>query len=195
MIDFTHTCSDNRFRTEFLQKWFYVLPEVAYENIHAAYIYNCNSWVREYTKYHDRVLVPVKGNRKIVFVDGPNRLNDLIDPEQQKLPGATLSLDEDLKVFTGALKLSHKDTKVSIKVGPTAIQITSSEKCKVLSHSVLLNDVYYASEIEEVCLVDDNQFTLTISNEAGPLSFIHNDCDSIVQAIIHIRNRYKINSI
>ncbi|KAK0170129.1 hypothetical protein PV328_010729 [Microctonus aethiopoides] len=193
VVDFTHTCSDNRFRTEFLQKWFYVLPEVAYNNIHAAYIYNCNNWVREYTKFHDRILAPLKGNRKVIFIDSPARLNDLIDLEQQKLPGATLTLDEDLKVFTSALKLSHKDTKVSVKVGPSAIQITSAEKCKVLSHSVLLNDVYYASEIEEVCLVDDNQFTLTISNEAGPLSFIHNDCDSIVQAIIHIRNRWELS--
>ncbi|XP_014223009.1 neurofibromin isoform X2 [Trichogramma pretiosum] len=193
VIDFTHTCSENRFRAEFLQKWFYVLPEFAYENVNTVYIYNCNNWVREYTKFHDRILVPLKGNRKIVFVDGPNRLNDFIDAEQQKLPGATLSLDEDLKVFSSALKLSHKDTKVYIKVGPTAIQITSSEKCKVLSHQVLLNDVYYASEIEEVCLVDDNQFTLTISNEAGPLSFIHNDCDSIVQSIVHIRNRWELS--
>ena len=60
VIDFTHTCSDNRFRTEFLQKWFYVLPAVAYENVHAVYIYNCNSWVREYTKFHDRILAPLK---------------------------------------------------------------------------------------------------------------------------------------
>ncbi|XP_063221252.1 neurofibromin isoform X4 [Bacillus rossius redtenbacheri] len=193
VMDFTHTCSDNRFRTEFLQKWFYVLPEVAYENIHAAYIYNCNGWVREYTKFHDRILAPLRGNRKLIFIEAPARLNDFIDPDQQKLPGATLSLDEDLKVFNNALKLSHKDTKVAIKVGPTAIQITSAEKTKVLSHAVLLNDVYYASEIEEVCLVDDNQFTLTIANESGPLSFIHNDCDSIVQAIIHIRNRWELS--
>lgn len=157
VIDFTHTCSDNRFRTEFLQKWFYVLPEVAYENLHAAYIYNCNSWVREYTKFHDRILAPLKGNRKLIFLDAPVKLNEVIDVEQQKLPGATLSLDEDLKVFNNALKLSHKDTKVSIKVGPTAVQITSAEKTKVLAHSVLLNDVYYASEIDEITLVDDNQ--------------------------------------
>ncbi|KAF4521106.1 hypothetical protein B566_EDAN009061 [Ephemera danica] len=149
VVDFTHTCSDNRFRTEFLQKWFVVLPDVAYENIHAAYIYNCNSWVREYTKYHDRILAPLKGNRKLVFIEAPARLNDFIEGDQQKLPGATLSLDEDLKVFNNALKLSHKDTKVAVKVGPTAIQITSAEKTKVLAHSVLLNDVYYASEIEE----------------------------------------------
>ena len=40
---------------------------------------------------------------------------DFIEVDQQKLPGATLSLDEDLKVFNNALKLSHKDTKVIIK--------------------------------------------------------------------------------
>lgn len=159
----------------------------------ATYIYNCNSWVREYSKYHDRLLIPLRGNRKLIFIDTPQRLGDYIEVDQQRLPGATLSLEEDLKVFNNALKLSHKDTKVAIKVGPSAIQITSAEKTKVLSHSVLLNDVYYASEIEEVCLVDDNQFTLTIANESGPLSFIHNDCDSIVQAIIHIRTRWELS--
>src|SRR5205823_448160 len=103
------------FQTEFLQKWFVVLPDVAYEKIVAAYIYNCNSWVREYTKFHDRILAPIKANRKVLFIDTPQRLNDFIEPDQQRLPGATLSLDEDLKVFNNALKLSHKDTKVAIK--------------------------------------------------------------------------------
>ncbi|KAJ2943372.1 hypothetical protein O0L34_g12181 [Tuta absoluta] len=193
IVDFTHTNSDNRFRTDFLQKWFTVLPEVAYINIHACYIYNCNSWVREYTKFHEPVLAPLRGNRKLIFIDNHSKLSDYVEPEQQKLPGATLALEEDLKVFNNALKLSHKDTKVSIKVGPTALQITSVEKTKVLGLPVLLNDVYYASEIDEVCLVDDNQFSLTIINEATPLSFIHNDCDNIVQSIIHIRNRWELS--
>ena len=39
---------------------------------------------------------------------------------------------------------------ISLQVGPSAIQVTSAEKTKVLSQAVLLNDVYYASEIEEV---------------------------------------------
>ncbi|XP_048257175.1 neurofibromin-like isoform X1 [Haliotis rufescens] len=199
VIDFTHTCSENRFRvsmTDFLSKWFVVMPENVYQNIVAAYIYNCNSWVREYTKYHDRILAPLRvnyNNRKLNFIDHPAKLNEYIDPDQQKLPGTTVSLEEDLRVFNNALKLSHKDTKVAIKVGPNAIQVTSSEKSRVLGHQVLLNDVYYAAEIEEVCLVDDNQFTLTIANESGPLSFIHNDCDNIVQAIIHIRTRWELS--
>ncbi|XP_017304747.2 neurofibromin-like, partial [Diaphorina citri] len=167
VIDFTHASSENRFKTEFLQKWFYVLSEVAYANIHAAYIYNCNSWVREYTKYHEKILLPIfRNNKKLIFLDSPSKLNDYIDHNQQKLPGATLALDEDLKVFNNGLKLSHKDTKVAIKVGPTAVQITSLEKTKVLSHSVLLNDIYYAHEIEEVCLVDDNQFTLSFVKDS-----------------------------
>ncbi|XP_047542622.1 neurofibromin isoform X1 [Vanessa atalanta] len=193
IVDFTHTNSDNRFRTDFLQKWFSVLPEVAYSSAHACYIYNCNSWVREYTKFHESILAPLRGNRKLIFIDNHSRLSDFVDPEQQKLPGATLALEEDLKVFNNALKLSHKDTKVAIKVGPTALQITSVEKTKVLGLPVLLNDVYYASEIDEVCLVDDNQFSLSIINESTPLSFIHNDCDNIVQSIIHIRNRWELS--
>ncbi|KAL3856417.1 hypothetical protein ACJMK2_011181 [Sinanodonta woodiana] len=193
VIDFTHTCAENRFRTDFLSKWFVVMPEVVYQNIVASYIYNCNSWVREYTKFHDRILTPIKGNRKLIFIDHPARLTEYIDVDHQKLPGSTVALEEDLKISNNALKLSHKDTKVTIKVGPNAIQITSAEKSKVLGHQVLLNDVYYASEIEEVCLVDDNQFTLTISNEAGPLSFIHNDCDNIVHDIIHIRTRWELS--
>ncbi|VDI01744.1 neurofibromin 1 [Mytilus galloprovincialis] len=149
VIDFTHTCAENRFRTDFLSKWFVVMPEAVYQNIVQAYIYNCNSWVREYTKYHDRILTPLRGNRKLVFIDHPAKLHEFIEPDQIKLPGSTLSLEEDLKISNNALKLSHKDTKVTIKVGPNAIQITSAEKLRVLGHQVLLNDVYYASEIEE----------------------------------------------
>nr|XP_037875143.1 neurofibromin isoform X8 [Bombyx mori] len=193
VVDLTHTNSENRFRTDFLQKWFTVLPEVAYTNVHAVYIYNCNNWVREYTKFHETILVPLRNHRKLVFIDNLAKLCDYIDMEQQRLPGATLALEEDLKVFNNALKLSHKDTRVAIKVGPTALQICAIEKTKVLGHPAILNDVYYASEIDEVCLVDDNQFSLSIINEPAPLSFIHNDCDNIVQSIIHIRNRWELS--
>ena len=55
------------------------------------------------------------------FIDHPARLNDFIDPDQQKLPGTTVSLEEDLRVFNNALKLSHKDTKVAIKVRVRAV--------------------------------------------------------------------------
>ena len=65
-----------------------------------------------------------QNNRKLVFVDHQTKLNEYIDTEQQKLPGATLSLEEDLKVFNNALKLSHKDTKVAIKVNIFRFNLT-----------------------------------------------------------------------
>ncbi|KAF4012121.1 hypothetical protein G4228_003606 [Cervus hanglu yarkandensis] len=193
VVDLTHTGPSNRFKTDFLSKWFVVFPGFAYDNVSAVYIYNCNSWVREYTKYHERLLTGLKGSKRLIFIDCPGKLAEHIEHEQQKLPAATLALEEDLKVFHNALKLAHKDTKVSIKVGSTAVQVTSAERTKVLGQSVFLNDIYYASEIEEICLVDENQFTLTIANQGTPLTFMHQECDAIVQSIIHIRTRWELS--
>lgn len=82
---------------------------------------------------------------------------------------------------------------ITFQVGSTAVQVTSAERTKVLGQSVFLNDIYYASEIEEICLVDENQFTLTIANQGTPLTFMHQECDAIVQSIIHIRTRWELS--
>ncbi|KAL2095362.1 hypothetical protein ACEWY4_010081 [Coilia grayii] len=193
VVDLTHAGPSNRFKTDFLSKWFVVFPGFAYENVAAIYIYNCNTWVREYTKYHERLLTGLKGSKKLLFIDSPPRLTEHVEPDQQKLPAATLALEEDLKVFHNALKLAHKDTKVSIKVGSNAVQVTSAERTRVLGQSVFLNDIYYASEIEEICLVDENQFTLTIANQGTPLTFMHQECEAIVHSIIHIRTRWELS--
>ncbi|KAM6466310.1 neurofibromin isoform 2-T2 [Liasis olivaceus] len=193
VVDLTHAGPSNRFKTDFLSKWFVVFPGFAYENVSAVFIYNCNSWVREYTKYHERLLTGLKGSKRLIFIDSPGKLAEHIDHDQQKLPAATLALEEDLKVFHNALKLAHKDTKVSIKVGSTAVQVTSAERTRVLGQTVFLNDIYYASEIEEICLVDESQFTLTIANQGTPLTFMHQECEAIVQSIIHIRTRWELS--
>ncbi|XP_030236643.1 neurofibromin isoform X4 [Gadus morhua] len=193
VVDLTHVGPSNRFKTDFLSKWFVVFPGFAYENVAAVFVYNCNTWVREYTKYHERLLTGLKGSKRLQFIDSPARLAEHIEPDQQKLPAATLALEEDLKVFHNALKLAHKDTKVSIKVGSTAVQVTSAERTRVLGQPVFLNDVYYASEIEEICLVDESQFTLTMANQGTPLTFMHQECDAIVQSIIHIRTRWELS--
>lgn len=78
-------------------------------------------------------------------------------------------------------------------MGSTAVQVTSAERTRVLGQPVFLNDVYYASEIEEICLVDESQFTLTMANQGTPLTFMHQECDAIVQSIIHIRTRWELS--
>ena len=131
VVDLTHVGPSNRFKTDFLSKWFVVFPGFAYENVAAVFVYNCNTWVREYTKYHERLLTGLKGSKRLQFIDSPARLAEHIEPDQQKLPAATLALEEDLKVFHNALKLAHKDTKVSIKV------------MKELSFHCMVSDRYF----------------------------------------------------
>ena len=75
----------------------------------------------------------LQNNRKLIFIDHPAKLNEFIDPDQQKLPGATLSLEEDLKVFNNALKLSHKDTKVAIKVS------SKNVKCSIILREIIVS--------------------------------------------------------
>lgn len=134
VVDLTHAGPSNRFKTDFLSKWFVVFPGFAYENVSAVFIYNCNSWVREYTKYHERLLTGLKGSKRLIFIDSPGKLAEHIEHDQQKLPAATLALEEDLKVFHNALKLAHKDTKVSIKVSVT-LQFTGK---RVVYHRVCI---------------------------------------------------------
>lgn len=73
-----------------------------------------------------------QNNRKLIFIDSPSKLNEYIDVDQQKLPGATLSLEEDLKVFNNALKLSHKDTKVSNKVSEVVVIATTNQNMQII---------------------------------------------------------------
>ena len=119
----------------------------------AAYIFNCNSWVRDYTSFHQRFLGPLKVKmhalsqplkfysacsfqncKKLGFLDSLARLADYIDsenPPAHRLPPATSALEEDQKIFPNALKLWHKDIKCTVKVGPTALQISTTDKQKV----------------------------------------------------------------
>ena len=60
VIDFTHTGPENRFKTEFLQKAMIVLPDIMFHNLAYAYVINFNSWLREYVKYHERLLVGLR---------------------------------------------------------------------------------------------------------------------------------------
>ena len=65
VVDLTHVGPSNRFKTDFLSKWFVVFPGFAYENVAGVFVYNCNTWVREYTKYHERLLTGLKGSKRL----------------------------------------------------------------------------------------------------------------------------------
>ena len=79
ILDFTHTCAENRFRTEILSKWCAVLPAEVYQNVNSIYIYNCSTWVKEYFKFHESFLQTMKGSRKLQFIDQISRLNEVLE--------------------------------------------------------------------------------------------------------------------
>uniref|UniRef100_A0A5S6QDW1 Ras-GAP domain-containing protein n=1 Tax=Trichuris muris TaxID=70415 RepID=A0A5S6QDW1_TRIMR len=193
VVDLTHTCTENRFRTDLLTKWFAIISHSVQQRIAAVYLCNCNSWVQEYTRFHDRLFSNLKGNRKLHFLDNVRRLNEYISPENQLLPATTLQLDEDVKTFNNVVRVSHRSAKCSVKIGPTALQVVSLERQKVLGHLVILNDVYHAFEIEEVCAVDENSVMVTILNESSPLSLIHSECEQIATALAKIRSTYELS--
>lgn len=57
-----------------------------------------------------------------------------------------------------------------------------------MGQSIFLNHRYYVTEIEDNYLVDENQFTLTTTNQGSPLTFMHQECKAIVHPIIYLRN-------
>ena len=90
--------------------------------------------------------------------DHISRLNEFIDIDQQKFPEHTLSL--------------QKKKKTSRSV-PKTFKWRRPVKRRNFSDTVLFSTMFLTSRsIDEVSLVDDNQFTLTIANETGSLSFI-----------------------
>ncbi|VDP30863.1 unnamed protein product, partial [Soboliphyme baturini] len=153
-----------------------------------------------------------QSSSKLVFLESLQQLSEYIEPDQQRLPASTIALEEDLKIFPHAFRICHKEIQCTVKVGPAAVQVTTSEHQKMLGHPVILTDVYYAHEIEEVCanltlvvnasilnafifkvlLVDDNTIMLMILNESSPLSIVYNEYEQIVSAIVHIKSRFEI---
>ncbi|XP_071946540.1 neurofibromin-like [Antedon mediterranea] len=197
VIDCTFFGPDNRFKQTQLNRWL-MLGERVFNNLWQGYIYNCNTYLRDYIKRHERILSPsLKGNRRLVFVESARKLEEYIDLDQQRLPKSTVSIDEDCTVFNGAQRRysdSNKDIKVTIKVGQSAIQITSIEKTKLLAHQVLLNDIYQIADVNEIILVEnENQFELSLRNEGRSLHFYHSNSNTVADEIQQIKNKYEIS--
>ena len=59
ILDCTNFGPDNRYRQQHLQLWL-LYAEHMFENLHMVYIYNSNSWLRDYIKRNERILTPFK---------------------------------------------------------------------------------------------------------------------------------------
>eukprot|EP00795_Rhopilema_esculentum_P015875 gene15875-7206_t len=189
IFDFTHTGPDNRFKPETLAKAFAVLPEAQFKSLSVIYVYNVNSSVRQFVKVHERTLAPFKGKSNVLLIDSLNRFYDYLAQDELKLPNSTTSLEDDLKVFSA--QRINKGT-VFIKVGPTSVQIQAAEKAKVLGYTCSVNDVFYASEIEQAYFQED-LLELHFSIGGPGLRFISASAEQITVAVNRVMSRWKLS--
>eukprot|EP00794_Sanderia_malayensis_P014143 gene14143-15620_t len=189
VVDFTHSASDSRFKPETLAKAFAVLPEAQVKSLSVVYIYNINSSLRQYAKIHDRILSPLKGRTNIITVDYLTKFYDFISEEELKLPSSTTSLEDDLKIFP--IQRINKGT-VFVKVGPNSVQIQAAEKVKVLGYNCIINDVFYASEIEQATFHED-MLELHFTTGGPGLRFFSASAEQITIAVNHVMSRWKLS--
>jgi len=189
IFDFTHTGPDNRFQPEMLAKAFAVLPESQFKSLAVIYIYNVNNSLRQFVKVHERILSPLKGKPNVLILDSLARFYDQIAPDELKLPNSTLSLEDDLKIYV--VQKINKGS-VFIKVGPNSVQIQASEKVKVLGYTCVVNDVYYASEIEQATFQED-MIELHFSTGGPGLRFVSASAEQIAIAVNHVMSRWKLS--
>nr|XP_002121778.4 neurofibromin [Ciona intestinalis] len=195
IIDLTHVGAKNRFRGQYLPKWLVLYPQQIYKNLDTVYVYNPNTWVRDYVSYNEGSFNQVEGHRSIHFIEDLLELKKFIELDHQKVPSATRGLGEDVTVYHNAWRLGQIHNKVHVKVGSKAVQLTMVDKTKLLGYDVVLNDIYYAHEIEAIHFTEaTNTFSLKVStNNNAVMSFTHPDAAKIVEGIRYIRNRWEIS--
>ncbi|XP_076800619.1 neurofibromin-like isoform X2 [Clavelina lepadiformis] len=189
IVDLTHVSQKNSLRL--LSNWLVVYPQTIYKNLDNTYIYNPNTWFREYVKYNESTFNLIKEHKGIQFIEELSELQKFIELDRQKIPSATRGLDEDLTVYCNAFRSGN--TKVHIKVGSKAVQITMVERTKVLGYDVILNDIYYSNEIELIHPSEESaSFGFTISVGNSVLLFTHPEASKILEDIRHIRARWEL---
>uniref|UniRef100_H2ZAB5 Neurofibromin n=1 Tax=Ciona savignyi TaxID=51511 RepID=H2ZAB5_CIOSA len=194
IVDLTHVGGKNRFRGEHLPKWLVLYPQQIYKNLDTVYIYNPNSWFRDYVAYNEATFNEVVGHRSIYFIENLLELKKFIELDHQKVPAATRGLEEDVVVYQNVWRLGQTHCRVHVKVGSKAVQLTMVDKSNLLGFDVCLNDIYYAHEIEAIQVTEaNNLFSLKLATNNCVMTFTHPDAAKIVESIRYIRNRWEIS--
>uniref|UniRef100_A0A7M5VE60 Ras-GAP domain-containing protein n=3 Tax=Clytia hemisphaerica TaxID=252671 RepID=A0A7M5VE60_9CNID len=190
VVDFTHSSEQNWFKIETLARAFVILPESQVTSPQTIYFYNVNSSVKQYAIRCDRIMRPLKNHPRVIIIDKLPKLYEHIHQDELRLPSSTISLEKDNKVYS-ASKPSVKGSFL-VKIGPQSIQLQACERVKVLTFSCLLNDVFYASEIEKASHQDD-VLDLEFTSRRTGLKFVTPQAEEIVNSILHVQARWRLS--
>lgn len=190
VVDFTHTCPENRFKIETLARAFVILPEMQLKTLNTILFYNMNSSIRQYVELTERIMRPLKNHPGVVIIDKFPKFYEYILPDELKLPSSTTSLEKDTKVYS-ASKISTKGT-VYIKVGPSSVQLQQAEKVKILGFSCTVNDVFYASEIKRASSVDEI-IEMEFTTRRNSIKLFTTQAEEIANSMRHIQSRWRLS--
>eukprot|EP00118_Oscarella_pearsei_P012253 m.88991 g.88991 ORF g.88991 m.88991 type:complete len:2691 (+) comp36590_c0_seq4:57-8129(+) len=192
VIDLTEVRRGNAPKVDYLSKLLRVFPPSGGDSLSAVYLYNCNTWAKQYLKHCERLLSSVRGSKKIIFVDSLAKLHEFIDPADLKLPASTLAHEETTRVFSNVGKVSYRSIPTTVKVASQSFIVVSNDKVRLLGHSVTINDVYHISELEEATVQDANALTIKTTDGMPTMRFSSPEAEQLVQAINHIYTRWRM---
>ncbi|XP_065830941.1 neurofibromin-like [Oscarella lobularis] len=197
VIDLTGARRSNAPKVDYLSKLLRVIPPSGGDNLAAVYLYNCNTWAKQYLKHCERLLSSLRASKKMVFVDSLAKLHEFIEPSSLKLPASTLAHEETTRVFSNVGfstvgKVSLRSLLTTMRLTSQSFCIVSNDKVRVLGHSVVINDTYHVSELEEATVVDANTLSIKTTDGMPTMRFTSPEAEQIVQAINHGHSRWRM---
>jgi neurofibromin 1 len=170
----------------------YLHPDII-ANIGTLLLYNPSSWFKAFSKRIHRLVLSSKLHKKIKFVTFTDLQALLSEPS---LPPSTMRLIEAKHEFNNAtsLGMQRKLVPVCVKVGPSAIQMVSTERVKILGAMTLLYDFHSVANITEINDNGDNDtIVVTLDHGAERLALGGAEAEGIMLAITEIWQRHLLS--
>ncbi|KAJ1989019.1 Ras GTPase activating protein ira2 [Coemansia umbellata] len=161
-FDLTQFGPANEVPMQWLRQLKRILPETIINNIQSVYWYNVNTHFRKYVK-QGNLNLPPRMARRSVFPHSLSDLHEFLASPQADLPPGTVSLDNESGINispVSRVSRSHPPLPCVVKVTPEAVQITALRRQEVFSLSTYFNDVYHVTEIADLQLIPNSDFSI-----------------------------------
>ncbi|GAB5590022.1 Ras GTPase activating protein ira2 [Umbelopsis nana] len=200
VFDNTQINSKHEFPGQWLNQVFGMMLHDVIERVATLYIYNPSTYSRTYFRKFNRNLI-TKLVKKTVSVTSLAEIHEYIPPSKVRLPQATVELDTQSSVVfypVNRLAANNVSTAVTIKVGPTHIQIMTTRKQELIyGYQSVINDVFHISDVDVTSTInprfdESNEFTLKIDSLKASMAFVTPRKAALIALITHNKKRFNL---
>ncbi|KAL7754367.1 Ras GTPase activating protein ira2 [Sorochytrium milnesiophthora] len=195
VVDLTLFRPCNEVQMTWLALFVRMMPRNIFGSFTTVYALHSNNTFRKFVKH-----LPKSWAIKALNIAKSVSLAELgafIPMNQLKLPTATASLDSDVAVFTGLVRISSSyigaHPFVQVKVSNEFLQIIGHKKVDFLSQMTAMYDVYHLSEIESTALIAAGDGKLIVKLAQGmQIALSGAKCEELEQTLRKKRSRFNI---